>query len=354
MSRFASHLAVFTAVLLTSALAQDPLPGPAVELKKFEPLIGNWHGSGDLTDPGGAVTAWQARGTYRWCLNGHFVQEDFTIAFAGMPAPLVFRSYLGWDREHERYVNATVNNGGQAQLHEMQILPDGTILQLMLQHQKQPGDGASAWLPYVERSLFKVDGDTMTHSIDLLLPNGASRTFVEGKFTRGGEAFDGAFDGPTWMGAKPDESIQRLTRAAGEYDVKGRISPEPGKAQVAIDARATFRAVYGGTVLHQRWRGTAEGLPEFAGDEFWAADPRRKQLSGVFVGSLGEVGTLAGHWSEGKLIVTGKSVWRGEPVMKRMLLEFDEAGAATGAVSHALSGTAAPFECLRTTCTKKK
>jgi hypothetical protein len=355
MSQFTGNLAVFTLVLLTSAHAQDAAPGPAPELKRFEPLIGNWTGTGKFMEPG-KVTPWRARGSYRWCLGGHFVQEDFTIAFEGNPAPLVFRAYLGWDSENRCYVNASVNNGGQAQLHEMQLLPDGTMVQLMLQHQKSPNEATEEWLPYAERSLFKVDGDTLTHTIDLLVQNGASMTLVDGKFQRGGEAFDGAFDGPTWMGAKTDESIQRLVRSAGEYDVKGQIWMEAGKPPIAMRGVDTFRSVYGGTVLHGHTRGTAEGVPgEYVGEAFWAADPRRKRLTCIYVGSFGEVMTMAGHWAaDGKLVVTSSSVAQGQPYVQRLLLGFDAAGALIDASCHSIAGAGAPFESLRLTYSKKQ
>lgn len=54
---------------------------PAKELAKFEPLIGDWTGTGKMTEGNGVATNWTAETTYQWCLNKHFVQQDFELRF---------------------------------------------------------------------------------------------------------------------------------------------------------------------------------------------------------------------------------------------------------------------------------
>jgi hypothetical protein len=44
---------------------------------------------------------------------------------------------------------------------------------------------------------------------------------------------------------------------------------------------------------------------------------------------------------------------RGQPMAQRMLLSFDAAGRAAGAVSHTLIGAAEPFESFRATYTAR-
>jgi hypothetical protein len=348
MSRCVPTFLVSVLVFLVCARAQDGMPTPAPELKKLEPLIGNWTGSGKMSEPSGEVTEWKARGSYRWCLDGHFVQEDFAIAFTGMAAPLTFRGYVGWDRENQRYVNINANNGGQVQLHEMKFLPDGTMLQIMVQNQQG--------LPYAERSLFKIDGDSLTHTIDLLMPQGASMTIVDGKFTRGGDALAMAWDGPTWMDAKPHESIARLCKSAGAYDSAGEMVMAPGAPKTKFGGTDTFRAVFGGTVLLGTTEGAAEGIPgKYIGELMYGYSPVRGCIVGIYVDNFGSVMTMDAYWSaDGQLIAMTSALFQGQPTVQRSLLSFDASGAVTTAVSHTIVGTAPPFESYRATHTKKK
>lgn len=348
MFRHLALVPVLALVLVSSTRAQDPMAGPAPELKKLEPLIGNWSGSGKMSEPSGAVTPWQANGSYRWCLDGHFVQEDFAISFEGMAAPFVFRAYLGWDAENKRYVNAMANNSGKAELNEVTLLPDGSILQLMLQRQMG--------LPYAQRSLFQVTGDTMTHTVDLLMANGASMTIVDGTFRRGGDGHAGALTGPTFMAAKPHGSIARLARSAGVFEVNGEMVMAPGQAPIKITGSDTFTPVFEGTVIHGHTEGVAEGMPgKYVGEVFWAHDEARDCLVGIYVSNFGEVMTMDARWSkDGKLIATSHGLMRGEVSLQRTLMTFDAAGAVSGATSHSIAGTGAPHESFRATYTKKK
>ncbi len=339
---------VLSLLAVPAALAQEGPPGPAPELKKLEPMVGNWTGTGSFNQPGGKPSKWYARGTYRWALDGHFLQEDFSIVFEGQPAPLVFRAYLGWDRENKRYVNAVAMNAGEVSLHEVKLLPDGTLLQIMLQQQMGQ--------PYAERSLLKVEGDKMTHSIDLLMSQGASITIIDGTFTRGGESFDGQFGAATWMGAKPHEAIGKLARSAGAYDVVGEMLMAAGQPPIGVTGVDTFRAVFGGTVLHGHTEGEAAGMPgKYVGEVFWGHDAAKNCLCAVYVSNMGEVMSLEGRWSgDGKLISTSSALWMGQPAVQRMLMEFDGAGAATRATGHTIHGVAPPFESFTATYTKKK
>jgi hypothetical protein len=229
-ARCLSDAVLAIAFALPLAAQQGP-PAPAPELQKLAPLLGNWHGTG-TANLAATPTKWSARGTYRWGLDGHFLQEDFELSFEGRPAPLVFRAWLGWDRENKRFVNALANSAGEVALHEMTLLPDGTMVMLMLQH-----EGGT---PYAERSLFKVDGDKLVHSIDLLLPQGASKSVVDGFFERGGDGFDGAFDLAPFA-QKADPMIVRLGRCAGSYDLAGEVLMAPGAPLLKIHGVDTVR-----------------------------------------------------------------------------------------------------------------
>jgi hypothetical protein len=265
-----------------------------------------------------------------------------------MPAPKVMHARLGWDRVRKCYVNAMVGNDGEVALEQFEILPDGVRVQTMVKHQ----DGAS----YALRSRFQVAGDTLEHTVDLLSPEGSSQQIVDGKFTRGGKAFAGSFDGPTWMGAKPDESIARLGKSAGVYESSGTMRAMPGQPPIAFRGTETFRNVFGDTVLYGHTEGGIEGAPSsYVGDVFWGHDARRDCIVGVYVSNLGDVLQMEARWSaDGKLVTTSTPLFLGQPAVQRMVMEFDGAGAAVGAIGDWLVGTSPPEQCFRASYTKKK
>ncbi|MCA8964433.1 MAG: DUF1579 family protein [Planctomycetes bacterium] len=344
----AKHLAPLLPLVLSisPALCQE-MPAPAPELKKLAALAGNWAGQGTATfAPGAPPSAWHASGSYRWVLDGFFLQEDFEIHFDGVPAPMLFRAYLGWDAEGKRYVTAVCNNAGEVGLHEIVIQPDGSMLQLMMQRQ----DG----VPYAERSLLKVDGDTMTHSIDLMTGKGPSMAVVEGKFRRIDTAFEGRFDAPTWNGATPHADITRLCRMAGKYDTKGEMVMAPGQPKTAIHGDDTFRTVFGGTLLFGETVGGADGMPgEYRSHAFWGYDQKKGCARAVFVSNMGEVGEMEGRWVDDKFVSTMAGTMMGQPMVQRFLLEVDGEGAVTRGVGHTIVGTMPPFESFVATYAKK-
>lgn len=342
-------LSLLVAAFATMLPGQEAAPSPAPELKKLASLVGSWHGEGKATfGPGAPASEWHATGTYRWCLDGHFLREDFEIHFADMPMPLAFRAYLGWDGENQRYVNATINNGGEARLQEMALLPDGTLVQLMMQSQEG--------LPYAERSRIKVDGDTMRHTIDLFMPEGGSMQVVDGTFQRGGETFDGNFDVATWQGATPVEAMQKLGRSAGTYATKGEMVMMPGQPTMHITGTDTFRTVFGGLVLRGHSDGAAEGFPgEYHSEVFWAWDAPRHRFNGVFLSNMGEVGQMDG-WltTDGtQLISNTVTTMQGQPVVQNFVMTFGADGATTAARGWSIFGGGEPFANFKATYEKK-
>lgn len=336
------------AFTLSPLVAQEGPPKPAPEVQKFAPMLGNWQGTGDATfGPGTPPVKWTAHGTYRWCLDGHWLQEDFRLTFEGAPNPLVLRSYYGWDRESQRHVALLASNNGQVHLNEVVFLPDGTMLQITHMHQEG--------LPYSERSRFKVDGDKLTHSIDLLMPEGPSLTIVDGRFTRADKAFDGAWETKPFEDVAPTAAMVQFGKSAGEYRLAAEYVMVPGAPAVKITGTDTFRSVFGGTVMYGTSAGTAEGMPgQFRGDVFWAWDAAQKCLVAAYVGNMGEVAKMSGWFAkDGKLITTHGGTQGGEPMVSRMVMEMDADGRPTKVVAHTLLGDKGPFESYRATYTRK-
>ncbi|MCC7395504.1 MAG: DUF1579 family protein [Planctomycetes bacterium] len=334
-------------LLATTLLAQEEVPGPAAELKALAGLVGNWSGSGKMVEPN-ATTNWTAAGTYGWVMDGHFLREDFMITFEGMPEPMVFRAYMGWDREEQRYVNVVIANSGEVKLNAMKVMPDGSILQLMLQDQQGT--------PYVERAVFKVEGDTMLHSIAVLMPEGPSLDLVDGKFTRGGKGFAGGAESKAFQGAAPHADVQRLARMAGVYDVKGTMLMAPGAPEMKITGTDTYTMLFGGTILHAHTDGVAEGMPgKYAADSFFGWDPVRRRLVNVFIDNMGSVGSMD-NWlaADGKSMTSiSATLLQGQPTAMRYLAHFDDNGAMRRMVGHTIMGTNEPMQSFTADYTKK-
>lgn len=332
---------------LAAPLAAQAMPTPAPELQKLEPLLGNWIGKGKMTEPGGAVSEWEGIGTYAKALDGHFVRVDFAIRFAALPTPLVMRGYLGWDRDARRYVNANVNSAGEITLNEVDLLPDGSMVELSIaQH---PG------MRFAQRSIFRVDGDAMVHTVDLLMPTGAMLAMVDGKFTRGGKGFAGDFATAPWMGAAPDAALTRLARSAGEYEVAGDMRLGAGQPTMKVTGTDTFRSVFGGLVFAGSTVGELAGVPgKYHGEVYWAHDPARGALTGVYLNNMGEVMQMTSRWvGGGQVVTTATKPFQGQAAVQRTVMDFDDAGAAKAAASHSIVGTGEPFEGWRATYRRK-
>lgn len=341
---------VLVAALACGLPAQEGMPAPAAELQKLAALVGNWHGEGKATlGTGAKATEWHAQGSYRWVLDGHWLREDFAIHFADMAMPLVFRAYLGWDAENQRFVNAAINNGGEVGLHELALLPDGALVQMMLQNQEG--------VPYAERVRIRVDGDTMLHTIDMMMPEGAAVQVVDGTFKRGGAAYDGDFGVATWQGKKPGEPMRKLGRSAGVYATDGTMVMMPGQPAMHITGKDTFATVFGGLVLQGRSDGTAEGFPgEYHSEVFWGWDERRHRFTAVYLSNMGEVGTMDGWLSTDGTQLTSNMVatMQGQPMVQNFVMTFDAAtGAAKSGRGWSIFGASEPFAGFQATYEKQ-
>jgi len=342
-----SVLAAFTALAVaTVAPAQEYDMSPAKELARLKPLAGNWQGKGKMYEPNGVATPWTARMTYRWALGGHFLQEDLLIEFEGLPMPMVFRNYLGWDRERGRYVVASLNNEGRARLHEVQFLPDGTMLKVMTHHQMG--------VPYNERERSKVDGDKLTMRIDVMMAEGDSVKMVDGAMTRGGKGFDGDWSVKPWFGTKAGEGMKGLERLAGSYETKGEMVMAPGMPTTGISGTDKWQMVFGGTAMHGRTDGHADGAPDaYESHALWGWDEHNKCMNAVFVDSMGQVGEMQCRWHEGNLISTMDGVQMGMPTMQRYIIYVDENGHAKSCRGHVTFGSMDPFLSFKATYKKK-
>jgi hypothetical protein len=210
-------------------------------------------------------------------------------------------------------------------------------------------------MQYAMRSVFTHKGDTLGHTVTMLMPAGPSMDIVDSEFRRGGDGFAGAPEQKPFMDAKPHAHLARLARSAGSYTVKGSMKMAPDAPLMGIGGTDVVTADYGGMVLHVRSLGTAEGMPgEYQGDVFWAFDERARCLVGAYVSNMGDVMKMEARWApNGKLLATANALWMGEPMVQRMVMEFDEQGASIKATSHSIVGSSVPYESFQSTYQKK-
>ena len=328
------------------ACAQSWTPEPAEQLRALEPFVGSWRGEGEMIEPGGVRTPWTSRSTYRWALDGHFLQEDFTITMRGIETPMVFRSYVGWDRDRGRYVRAQASSDGVVALDEVHLLDGGVMLTVKTRYQ--------AGLPYHERSRVVVDGDAMKVAVDMLMHEGASMRVIDGRLDRVEASFDGAWDTPPWMDAAPAAPMRRLARMAGDYETKGQMASGPGAPMAEVALRDRWQMAFGGTVMHCRTVGALAGAGgAYQSHAFWAHDARDRRLRAVYVDNMGLIGVMDGWWHRDAVVSTQSGLSMGAPTAQRYVIHVDEDGAAAWCEGHTTSGVQAPFLSFRTTFEKR-
>lgn len=345
-------LSFATLLLALPATAQDmPDMSPAKERLKFQPLVGNWSGKGTVTEPGpdGPMTMnWTATGSYQWVMNDHWLQEDFSITFEGMDSPLMFRGYWGWDRENARYVGVVASNQGKATLNTAEFLEDGSMVTLARHHDQG--------VTFVERSTLKVDGDSMSMQIDLMMQQGEMLRMVDGTFEKVDEAAAVRTDAPVFMGVPVHEKVQQFGRIVGVYDVKGQMIPAPGAPAMNIGGTDTYEKWWGGSVVHVKTDGHAEGMPEtYEMHAFFAWDNIDGCVKCVFASNMGEVGAMDCRWADDTNIVSTMSgTWMGQPVSQHYVTTLDTDGKCKSASGWTLLGTSKPLEAFQATYTLKK
>lgn len=340
--------AAFSILLLSAALTAQAPAAPAPELKQLEPFVGNWRGAGEATfGPGAPTTKWKGHGTYRWALDGHWLQEDFVLEFEGLSTPLVKHGFLGWDGDGKRYVKAGATSSGDVSLHELVRLDDGTFVEMSLRHR----DG----MPIVTRSRMKAAADSLEHDIAMWMADGPLLPVTTATFQRCDDACTVDLATPAFAGTAPHADMRRFARSAGEYATAGTVTAAPGVAPFQIHGTETFRAAFGDTVFVGVSRGKPDGAPDsYEGHVLWGRDAARGCILGVYVGNHGEVTTMDARWlANGKLATTSQVTQDGRTRVERFVMEFGADGAPRSAVSHELVDDLPPSETFRITYTRK-
>jgi len=337
----------FLLLALAVALPAQGKPAPAPELKALEPLVGTFEGSGEMNEPNGARTKWTAVASFRWTLGGHFLREEVVFRFEGMETPFQVLGFLGWDRENERFACVSASSDGNLELQHVTLGGKGRVLVLAA---KQQGP-----MRYLQRTSFHVTGDAMTHEVEMLLADGPSSTIAKGALTRA--KVESALDlaAGSFMALPAHADVTRLCRMAGVYDVTARMPGGTGAEPVVLRATDTFRAIFGGTMLHGHTLADRYGtMQPHEAEILWGRDAEGRGTIGLSVSNAGEITAMDAAWGvDGQLVCTSKGRQRGEPCLRRAVMQFDEKGAAKEVVCHAIAGASAPTESFRANYAKK-
>jgi hypothetical protein len=308
-------------------------PAPAAELSRLQVFVGHWQGSGEAQMvPGQPKTKWTCESVYGWALNEHFLQADTTIVFEGHPTPMQFREYLGWDREHRRYVTLAANNMGEAAVNTAHFVGQDVVVGMMLWTRQGKPEFERAWTKYGK--------DSMTMSITFLGTDGPAVEGVTGTFQRVDKANPRPLDSvPAMMGAPPE--MARIARMVGDFDVAGSMVMMPGTPKMDIRGRDAIRPLFGGALVQVSTRGE----PDYRAEAFYSWDHGDGCYRLAYVNNMGQVGSVR-CWFTGDstFVGVGAGPMAGVPTAKRILLHLDEKGRPKRVVGHGLVGDAEPYQ----------
>ncbi len=222
-------------VLCPPALAQRP---PATQLKKLEPLIGNWQVSGTLKPTAdGEDIPWTAQQSYRWVLRGHFLKEEMIVNLGDAMPAFASISFTGWDDETQGYVSFQVSNDGELASVETFVPDDDTILTARTRLR----EGQLV----VERGVTKLGDGTYRFETQAAIGDGPFFTLLQGSARRTAAAGSALAVEASASMAPPAPEMAVLGTMSGEY----RFGPPEVENPWGT---ATVRLIFGGTVqVHQ-------------------------------------------------------------------------------------------------------
>ncbi|MEZ5962291.1 MAG: DUF1579 family protein [Planctomycetota bacterium] len=334
---------------LSTSLHAQPgaIPGPAPELAKLKPFAGKWRGEGTaVMRPGGPTSKWTASVDAQWQLGGHFLQSDTEIHFDGMPTPMRFREFMGWDRENRRYVNLVVSNTGEGMLTEPHFADDHNLVLMMRR--------VEGGMPLFERTVTTIDKDSWKFVITFLRPEGDATESVRGDFQRDDRVRVPEL-GQSEALMPADGRMAKLARMAGVFDVAGEMTM-PGMQAMKITGKDTVRTLFGGSIVEIHTVGGSELAPDsYEAFAFYALDAGRDCYRMVYVNNMGQVGSMDARFvGDDKLVATFAGQYWGQPTTSRVVLKLDARGRPAATASHSCMGADEPTCDFRATYTPAK
>ncbi|MBN2491498.1 MAG: DUF1579 family protein [Planctomycetes bacterium] len=309
-------------VLLALALtAAGQIPAPPEALKKLDPMLGNWEGSGTVRmAPDGEAYPWTCRSTAKRVLDGHFVLEDLSITMGpGMPN-LEFRTIYAWNRETERILSHSFSNGGMLRVSPLYFTADGKKLVDATAGMEEGQLVAGCWVSELGEGEVRFRNWRSAEG-------GEPYLFLEGTMKRGGRGFSLTADSATIQQSPPSEKLAVLAPMVGEWSFKGWMKPKPDAEKVKISGRETITRILGGHIYFCDVTGdespdTAD-MPLYRGFSLFGWDPVEKCLKNVGFSNYGEFHAATGYpHGDGGLVMLSTALQQGVPTAIRSTLRY--------------------------------
>ena len=315
-----SLLAVSLSLLAASAPAQEQT-APAPQLDRFKPLAGTWEVSGTMKESAGdPEIPWTARETQRWVLGGHFMRQDTVIDFGDAMPKLVFINFMGWDREHQRYVSCGAANTGEVSFQEVFFPSDDTMVMV--------NSGTAAGELVVQRNVVEFTDDSYTFAIESAIGSSPFFTAIEGSAKKTAAVGETLAAEASASMAPPVEEMSLFAKMAGEYDFTGTVVPAPGEPSMEITGHESMALIFGGTVASQTITGSAgPDVPPYEAVGFGGWNPVDMCFDMVAIDNMGSVGKMQMRVVDNKTVVgTMASMMIGQPAVGRTTLILDAQG----------------------------
>ena len=274
--------------------------------------------------PGTEPMKWTSSGTFKWILDGHFLQEDVRVEFAGSGSPaMVFRNYYGWDRIQKKLVSYTVGSSGEMHAaSHVTWLNDKTLLVL--------GSSIANGAPVINRTvLTSANGEW---GFKMQAASGADDfvTIVAGTIKPSGSPY-AISDAELAAGVAPaSDSMRKIQSICGSYSMKGKMEPVPGAPMMEISAKETIRSIFNGTILQMHVKGDptpGAGGFQYEGIAYLKWNPTTECYDQFYLNNWGETSTSEMRWVDDRsLVSTQTGVQYGQPDASRVTLKLSEAG----------------------------
>ena len=302
---------------------------PAPQLDKFKVMIGNWEGTGTaVVMPGAPATKWTSKSTWKWILNGYFLQEDLRVDFQeeGTPFTMVMRHFYGWDVQSQRYVAYNISNSGELNIDDqINWVNDSTLV--LASAKSKNGQ------PLLERTVMEFGGDTCKFRMQTAPGANDLGTIVEGTLKRTDQpyAISDAELNAAFMPTPVSPAMKKIHRISGQYTMQGEWIMMPGSPAMKISGKESIRPIFGGHMLLMHVIGDpTEGAPEAYVYEhlaFLSYNAERDCYTQVYLTNMGESSDQELRWlGDNKLVTVTSSLQYGQPVAARSLLELSETG----------------------------
>lgn len=312
MKRTITFLTLAGALLLalgafTGAVAQAdgdtkmPLPPPAKEMAKLDPLLGHWSGKGVaiMTD-GGEEMPWTSTSTVKKILGGHFLEETVLIEM-GMPVPMMFRTVYAWDHERKCYTAFGCGNMGSAGKSDMFWSPDGKMVQSKI---SMEGEDV-----VTERWVTEIDDDELSFVGYRAVNGGASFVHVKGTMKRKDKQTTLPAGSAKMAMSPASEELTPCHEMAGTWNYEGWVIPMPGAPKMEIEGIETVETILGGHTVMSVVDDKPTGYKAMS-YMYW--DDRSKTIKVFGVNNMGEVHDGSAYFSDGEMLMGHAGKMRGQ------------------------------------------